>query len=260
MKKLKMNLYNPKHPKVIFFGFFGTLVVLILICLSYQAVYAETLESNSFIIQFGNFNVTSGEKSGATYSVTDTVGQTGAGPYGEFGTASYFVGGGFQYIYPLDRFRFTISKTDINLGQLTAQAHNTDTNILTITAPTAGGYQIYAYEQHPLKLLNGIATIADTTCDNNDCNQTTAKLWQNTNIGGFGFNVNGNDTATDFINVNYFRQFANNALSEPMQVIMSNAGYVVDRAATVTYKAGLFGSEPAGTYETSIVFVAVPAY
>ncbi len=255
-----MNLPNPTHSQVNFFGFFGAVIVLILLSFSNQIVYAETLESNSFVIQFGNFNVTSGEKSGATYNVTDTVGQTGAGPYGEFGTANYFVGGGFQYIYPLDRFRFTISKIDINLGQLTALTHNTDSNILTITAPTAGGYQIYAYEQHPLKLMGGTATIPDTTCDNNDCDQTTAELWQNADIGGFGFNINGDDTTADFINANYFRQFANNALSEPMQVIMSNTGYVVDRTATVTYKAGLFGSEAAGTYETSIVFVAVPAY
>lgn len=234
------------------------LALFLMICLS--TVQAETLESSSFIIQFGNFNVTSGEKSGATYNVTDTVGQTGAGPYGEFGTANYFVGGGFQYIYPLDRFRFTISKTDIDLGELTAFAHNTDTNVLTITAPTAGGYQIYAYEQHPLKLSVSSATIADTTCDNNDCDQTVAKIWQDTSVGGFGFNVNGTDKATDFTNTNFFRQFADNALSEPMQLIMSNSGYSVDRTATVTYKAGLSGSEPAGRYDTAIIFVAVPAY
>ena len=236
----------------------GLLVSLFMSAIS--IAWAETLQSNSFVVTFGNFNVTSGEKSGATYNVTDTVGQTGAGPYGEFGTASYFVGGGFQYIYPLDQFRFTISKINISLGQLTALAHNTDTNVLTISAPTAGGYQVYAYEQHPLKLLNGAATIADTTCDNADCTQAVAKVWQNTSVGGFGFNITGHDVVSDFINSTYFRQFANNALSEPMQVIMRNTGYSKDRTATITYKAGLFGSEASGTYETSIIYVAVPAY
>ena len=69
-------------------------------------VLAETLESSSYVIQFGNFNVTSGEKSNSNYAVTDTVGQTGAGPYGQLGSSTYFVGSGFQYIYPFDQYQF----------------------------------------------------------------------------------------------------------------------------------------------------------
>lgn len=242
--------------------FISTLTFLSLSLLAgfVSKVLADTLESNSYVIQFGNFNVTSGEKSSGNYSVTDTVGQTGAGPYGEFGSGSYFVGAGFQYLYPLDEFRFSISKLQISLGQLTAQAHNTDTNSLTITAPTAGGYQIYAYAQHPLKLTNGTATIADTTCDAGDCDETAATVWQNQAVGGFGFSVDSLDAMADFLTPNHYRQFANNALSEPMQVIMSNPGYSIDRTATITYKAGLFGSEPSGNYETSIIYIAVPSY
>lgn len=240
-------------------GFFACLVTGGLLLMHHQA-QAETLESSSYIIQFGNFNVTSGEKSGTNYKVTDTVGQTGAGPYGEFGSSGYFVGSGFQYIYPLDQFSFTISDTDINLGELSTSAHNTDTNVLTVTAPTAGGYQVYAYEQHPLKLLNGTAIIPDTTCDNGDCDETVAKVWTDTAIGGFGFNLVGDDAAVDFIDSTYFRQFANNAAAEPMQVIMSNSGYSVDRSATATYEAGLFGSEASGTYGTAIIYIAIPSY
>lgn len=223
-------------------------------------VLADTLESSSYVIQFGNFNVTSGEKSNSNYAVTDTVGQTGAGPYGQLGSSTYFVGSGFQYIYPFDQFQFVISDLDINLGQLAPLAHNTDTNTITITAPTTGGYQVYAYEQHPLKLTNGTATIADTTCDNGDCDETTATVWQDTDIGGFGFNIAGDDAASDFVDTTYFRQFANNATAEPMQVIMSNNGYTTNSSATITYKAGLFGSEASGTYQTAIIFVAVPSY
>lgn len=254
MKHHKQRLFDLKFIKSYLF------LAILFVSVGTLVVSAETLQSDTFIIQFGNFNVTSGEKFNENYSVTDTVGQMGAGPYGEIGNSTYFVGSGFQYIYPLERFQFVISKLDINLGQLTAFAHNTDTNTLTITAPTAGGYQIYAYEQHPLKLTNGTATIADTTCNNGDCDETTATLWTNTSVGGFGFNVNGNDAPADFTTSNYFRQFANNATSEPMQVVMSNNGYTVNSSATVTYKAGLFGSEASGTYQTAIIFVAVPSY
>lgn len=223
---------------------------------------AENLESDSYIIQFGNFNITSGEKSGGGYSLTDTVGQNFAGPYGEYGTSNYFLGSGFQYIYQIKPFRFVVGSTLIDLGLLTAGAHNTATHDLTITAPSAGGYTIYTYELHPLQTIDGNSIIADTTCDNNDCDQTTAKLWQNPDVGGFGFNIQGDDIPNDFQTINHFRQFADVSAvpTEPMQAIASSSNASFDRQTMITYKAGLFGSEAAGRYQTGIVYIAVPGY
>lgn len=243
---------------------FATILLLSPLILSsfkriHPLVHAERLESNSYVIQFGNFNVTSGQKSSATYSVTDTVGQVGAGPYGEYGSSTYFVGGGFQYIYQIDEFIFQISKTDINLGTLVAGIHNTDDHTLTVSTRNQG-YQVYAFEQHPLRHEKDNSIIPDTTCDNNDCDQTTATSWSNQSIPGFGFNMSGDDIPTDFVNTNYFRQFANRAGSEEMQVVMSSPNVVRNSVATVTYKAGVSGSQSAGQYETAIEFVAVPSY
>lgn len=224
---------------------------------------AESLQSDSFIIQFGNFNITSGEKSGETYTVTDTVGQSFAGPYGEYGVSNYFIGSGFQYIYQIKPFQFVISNTNINLGLLTAQAHNTASHTLLVNAPNAGGYTVYAYEAHPLQTIDGSYAIPDTTCDNNDCDETVAKLWQDTEVGGFGFNIQGNDVASDFLSADHFRQFANKAATspvEPMEAVMSTTSAAFNRQASVTYKAGLSGSEAAGRYQTSVVYIAVPGY
>lgn len=227
---------------------------------SAETVFAERLESDSYVIQFGNFNMTAGEKSSASYNVTDTVGQTGAGPFGEYGSSGYFVGSGFQYIYQIDEFSFRLSKTAINLGSLTANAHNTDSHTMTITTRGAGGYTIYAYETTPLLNRNGVDTIPNTTCDAGTCSYTAAGLWTNVNIGGFGFNINGNDTPVDFVNSNYYRALADRSASEPMQVVMSSTNIASERTATVTYKAGLFGSEASGSYETGVSYVAVPGY
>ena len=65
------------------------------------AVFAENMSSDSYQIRFGNFNVTSGTKTSPSYSLTDTVGQTAAGP---FSSPSYQAKAGFQYIYPFFRF------------------------------------------------------------------------------------------------------------------------------------------------------------
>jgi len=222
---------------------------------------AERLESDSYVIQFGNFNVTAGEKESASYKVTDTVGQTGAGPYGAYGVSSYFVGGGFQYIYQIDQFAFSISKLSIDLGELITGVHSTDSLTLSITTRGAGGYTVYTYETKPLTHEDGTHAIADTTCDSGSCTESAAGLWTNTSIGGFGFNANGSDVISDFLTTDHFRQFADNASAESMQSIMSSSDVVENETATITYKAGLSdASQAAGRYNTATVFVAVPGY
>jgi hypothetical protein len=218
------------------------------------------MESPSYVIQFGNFNMTSGEKSSASYNVTDTVGQTGAGPYGQYGSSGYFVGSGFQYIYQFSAFSFILSKTHIDLGELVVGQHNTDFHTISITSSGANGYVVYAYEEHPLRLLNAANTIPNTTCDSGTCTNASAGIWTDTNVRGFGFNISGDDVPGDFLNTTYFRPFADRASAEPMQVVMSSNTPARDRVATVTYKAGVGGTEAAGNYSTGVVYVAVPRY
>lgn len=239
----------------------GLLMALATILLGKAGVArAESLRSDSYVISFGNFNITSGEKTSETYRLTDTVGQTGAGPYGEYGVSGYFLGGGFQYIYQIKDFSFAISDINIDLGELTVGTHNSDTNQLAITTRGAGGYVVYAYETHPLLHSDNTSTVADTLCDSGSCSETAAGLWTNTSVGGFGFNVNGDDVPADFSTPNHFRQFADASSAESMQAVMSSENIARNAEATVTYKAGLSGNEPAGLYQTAIVYVAVPGY
>ena len=228
--------------------------------LAFKLVQAERLESDSFVITFGNFNVTSGEKSSTNYNVTDTVGQTGAGPYGQYGSSAYFVGSGFQYIYQIDDFSFQVSKTLIDLGELVENTHSTDSHTLTITTKGAGGYSVYAFEEHPLRQVQGSQEIPNTTCNSGICSHTAAGVWTDQTIAGFGYNMAGNDIPGHFIDNTYFKSFADNEAAQDMQVVMSSSNVANQRQATVTYKAGAGGSQASGTYETSVVYVAVPGY
>jgi hypothetical protein len=221
---------------------------------------AERLESNSYVIQFGNFNIGSGGGDTASYGLTYTIGQTAPGPFGEYGSSSYFIGSGFQYIYQIQTFGFSIDNTAIDLGELTVGVHNSAANKLTITTRGAGGYTIYAYEQTPMTHSNGSSTIADTTCDAGTCTQAIAGVWTDQDIPGFGFNVVGDDAAADFLDGTYFRQFADDSTAEDMQVIMSDTDIASSEQATVTYKIGIDGNQAAGNYQTGVVYVAVPGY
>ena len=64
------------------------------------------MSSADYMIQFGNINMTSGTKTGGPYKITDTVGQTAPGRYG---TTGYLVRAGFQYIYTIGTFSFSLS-------------------------------------------------------------------------------------------------------------------------------------------------------
>lgn len=222
--------------------------------------YSDRLESDSYVVTFGNFNVTSGEKSSASYNVTDTVGQIANGPYGQYGSSNYVIGAGFQYIYTIDTFSFRITDVSVELGELALGSHATATHDLIVNTKGAGGYYVYAYEKHPLRHVNGTPDITDTACNSGTCTISTAGVWNNTSIPGFGYNMSGDDVPADFINSTYFRPFADDSASDQMQVVMSSNNIAKDRTATVTYKAGISGSQAAGDYETNVVYIAVPGY
>ena len=237
------------------------LIVLAWLFAATSIVSAENLRSDSYYVQFGNFNMAAGQRGSASYALSDTMGGLAVGPYGAYGSSGYFIGSGFQYIYQIDDFAFSISKLNIELGELFANSFSSDDHQLTVTTNGASGYSIYAFANSPLTLLaDPLVTIPDTTCDASDCDEGTAAPWTNAAQAGFGFNVSGDDVTVDFINGNYFRQFANNALSEPMELIMGSNNVALNSTSTVTYKAAMPAAQQAGNYQTSIVFVAVPAY
>jgi hypothetical protein len=222
-----------------------------------SSAYAVNMESSSYRLQFTNLNMTSGSKSSTNYKILDTVGQTAPGEYSSTG---FIVKAGFPYIKTIIAFAFTISDLSIDFGTLTPGSPSTQTNTLTVSAGGAGGYSVTAYENHPLKLQTSSTAIPDTTCDANDCDQTTAGVWSQTTTYGFGFNMSGNDVPADFVDSTYYRQFADDSAAESAQTVMSSSSVGQNRTATVTYKANVSSSQAAGDYENSITFIATPAY
>lgn len=230
------------------------LLFLSLVVLPAEAL-AETMLSPSYQLRFGNFNMTSGYKSSGTYSLTDTVGQTAAE---FFSSAGYSVKAGFQYLYALYDFTFTISDLSIDFGTLTPNVYKTASNILTISAPSQG-YSVSAYESHRLQRPGTSYFIADTTC-NSGCTQSSAGAWTSTSALGFGYNVSGQDAPADFTDSTFFRPFADLALGDTPEIMMASSSAVKDHAATVTYQVNIDSLQEAGDYETEIIYIATPVY
>jgi hypothetical protein len=215
---------------------------------------AQDMSSSSYKIRMGNFNMTSGMKNSSSYNLTDTVGQTAA-EY--FSSSGYHVKAGFQYVYTLYPFSFSVSSLAVDLGTLTPGTAATGNHTLTVTAP-GQGYSVSAIESTRLTSTSG-ATIPDTSCDTS-CSETSAGVWTGSTAYGFGYNLQGDDVTADFTGPTYFRPFPDASAAETAATIMSTTSSGKNRTATVTYRANVSGSQAAGTYTTQISYIATPVY
>lgn len=223
-------------------------------------VLAFTMSNSNWIIDFANLNMTSGKPTGTNYKVSNTVGQIAPGLY--TGT-NYTVRAGFQYVYSIIPFRFSISNLEIDFGTLTPTNPVTRTSTLTVSIGSANGYTVTAFENHALLIPGNGQMIPDTTCDSGTCSETTSSAWTSTLAYGFGYrcdNVSGTDCASGFSSGNNYKQFANNSLNELSQPVMVGTNVGRNKQATITYKVNISGTQPPGSYTNQIVYMAVPTF
>ena len=215
------------------------------------------MASDNYEIQYDNINMTSGEKTKeGAYTITDTVGQTAPGEYSKNG---YVVKSGFQYVYAIGNFGFSLSNTTIDLGILSSESFSNGSTEITVST-RGGGFIVRVYETSPLKHSSGVATIPDATCDNGSCTEGVAAVWINPAIEGFGYTLSGTGIPTAFVNTTYFKQFADGASSEQPQIVMSSEDVAINQKATLTVRAAASGNQAAGNYSNSLIFIATPGY
>jgi hypothetical protein len=217
---------------------------------------AQTFDSASYHIDFGNFNMTSGKKTSSNYQLTDTVGQNAPG---KFTNSGFVVKAGFQYIYDsIQKFSFAISDIDLDFGSLTPNVGSTQTNTVTITTPSGKGYEILAIANHQLQTISS-STIPNTNCDTS-CSISNSDVWTQSNKYGFGFNASGNGTSAYFTDSTYFRPFADSSQGDQPITFMSENSAVTDHSALITYKINISPYQSAGFYENFINLIAIPKY
>lgn len=224
-------------------------------------VNAFTMSNADWIIDFGNLNSTSGHPTGTHYKVSNTVGEFGG--VGLYSGTNYKVRAGFQYIYSIIPFRFTISNLAIDFGSLTPTNPITRTNTLTVSNGSADGYTVTAFENHALLSPPSGQQIPDTTCDSGTCNESAAAAWTSTLTYGFGYrcdNVSGTDCPSVFATPTYYRQFSNTTLGETPQAVMSGTNVGRNKQSQITYKVNISGTQAAGTYSNVITFIATPTF
>ena len=97
---------------------------------------------------------------------------------------------------------------------------------------------------------------------NGNASESNASAWIQDTIYGFGFNMQGDDIPTDFVDSTYFRQFADPTASPPEepQIVMSSSAVTRQSEATASYKLNISGTQAAGRYQNQIIYIATPIY
>jgi hypothetical protein len=219
--------------------------------------FGETMRNTWYVLRMGNFNMAAGKPTGAGGKVSFTMGQIGAGLYSG---VNYKIRSGFQYIYTLRPFSFTISQTTIDFGTITAANPVTRTNLLTVNNQSAGGYIVTSSENHPLLVPATGSTIPNTTCDSGLCSSTNATAWTSSLTYGFGYrcdNISGTDCVTDFATSTFYKPFS---ASPSATTVMSGVNAGQNKQVQITYKVNVSNTQPAGTYSNLINYIATPTF
>lgn len=177
----------------------------------------------------------------------------------------YLVRPGFSYISSTLPFILQINNLVVDFGILAPDVPVSQQSNLTISSGCAGGWQVLAFQDHPLQLAQNQTEIPSVACDNGDCTPSLATLWTKTDIYGLGFGVSGDATAPDFTGKDYYRPFADASLAQSPAVIMSQNPSVFNPAPstknlTITCKVNIPQSIQIGKYSNNVTFIAIPKY
>ena len=235
---------------------------LILLSAFYLVLYlasanAQTMSNTNYILKMGNLNSGAGKPTGPNYKVSFTTGQTGANL---FSGTNYKVRAGFQYIYSIIPFRFKITNISIDFSIVSPTIPVLRTSTLTVSNGSSHGYQVTASQNHNLRVNASGREIPATTCDAGTCTTSTAAVWTNSLVYGFGYNcanVTGADCASGFTDSTYYKSF----IASPSAVaVMSSINVSGKRVSTITYKLNIAAAQAAGLYTNVINYIATPTF
>ena len=249
-------MYKELSIKYKWFLFFFILTSCYLL-LAIASSEAQTMSNSEYILQMGNLNSIAGKPTGPNYKVSFTSGQTGANL---FSGPTFKVRAGFQYIYSIIPFRFSVSSRLIDFGIISPTTPVTRAQLLTISNGSANGYQVTVSQNHNLRVDASGNEIPPTACDGGTCTPTTAAAWTSSLVFGFGYrcdNVSGIDCDSQFSDSTFYKPL----VASPSAVsVMSSSNVGRSRQASVTYKINISGTQPAGLYTNIINYIATPTF
>lgn len=239
---------------------FALLVLLASLILAIpRAIWAqEPLESSRYKLEFGPYTIGAPNP---TPAALQPEAKNRDKDKSELPWTDFIVRSGFPEDTSTQPFELSINPTSINLQSLQPETPLLATVDLSVSLGSARGYEISLLADTPPTSSRG-RIIPGTICDDdkNPCSAKKAQRWTKSNRFGFGYRLDGDYVAGDFISSQYFRPLPDLSKSEEFVPILSRPLADGTQKATITYKTLIGNDQPAGVYTNTIYIRALPRY
>ncbi len=220
-------------------------------------IHAQEMRSQNFILNGGNFNMTSGHKASQNFKLEDVVGQTNAGI---FISKGYVIQTGFMNASAGQSFSFSVNPSVVDFDILKPNTPVEKTLRIIVSNGNSSGYSVRVSENQPLATLAG-AEIPDTACDGASgggvCIISQASNWKENTSYGFGYRITGRTAPQDFNKEFFFRPLPANRHNDPAVLIMQSAAKSVVDQGNMTLRVNIGPNQPVGQYRNVLVFSAL---
>jgi hypothetical protein len=171
----------------------------------------------------------------------------------------FTTGPNYTVTAPASSLSITLSQDSIDYGIFSPTNPVIRTSGISLKN-TFLGSEIFGYESTPL-LSTSKQVIENTSCDNGACTPETSALWNNTLTYGFGYRCDSQDATIcdlQFSNADYFKPYADSSTGHvPQTIIYAPQG---NSQATISYKVNISGTQKTGSYNNSIIYLAIPNF
>lgn len=156
--------------------------------------------------------------------------------------------------------------TSVSFGPLVLGTYNNAAQRISCTTNSTNGYVIQAYKNRPLTMLGTTTTLPDGNCGGSGCSVGTTSVWTSYTASGFGYAMQVGTTTGVAANVtlgigttNRYKLLGNGN---------GNAQTILSRTDTpggtdfvyICYRITASTTQPAGTYEDSISYIATATF
>jgi hypothetical protein len=156
----------------------------------------------------------------------------------------------------------TGASLDFGSLNLSASTPNNLAQFLYCTTNAANGYVVQTFESGQLTMLGTTTTIPNTTC-NGSCSYTTDTIWTTLTNSGFGYALQVGSTSAGAVlgitTAGNYKAFGVGYAQA--QSILSRTNTPADTdSAYICYRTTISTSQPAGTYQNEINFIATATF
>ncbi len=156
--------------------------------------------------------------------------------------------------------------TQVPFGSLRLQSFNDMAQRVSATTNAPYGYVVTVYESAPMEMIGGSVTIPDTTC-NSGCTKDSSGTWDDATLTPSRFGYSLTAVGSSEPDTMAFTTGANNQY-KPFGIGPTNAVNIFSNTGTPTtwersyvcYRIAVTNSQPAGNYETKIIYTATATF